>query len=124
MRALTKDMVAPLYRKHYWEAVKADDLPPGLALHVFDFGVNAGPRRAIQFLQQLAGAMVDGVIGPMTIAAVRNYVGKRGLAKAIKDYSELRRQYYRTRKTFPTFGKGWLRRVDEVEAAALKAAQS
>lgn len=120
MRALTPEAVAPLYRKHYWNAVQADELPGGLALNVFDFGVNAGPKRAVQFLQQLAGTMVDGVIGPMTVAAVRKHVAKVGEAAAIRAYSELRRHYYRTRKTFPTFGKGWLRRVNEVEAAALK----
>lgn len=124
MRALTPEIVAPLYRKHYWDTVKADELPGGLALTVFDFGVNAGPGRAIKFLQQLAGVMVDGVIGPMTIAAVRKYVAAHGEAAAIRNYSDLRRQFYRTRSTFATFGKGWLRRVKEVEAAALAIAAS
>jgi lysozyme family protein len=34
-------------------------------------------------------------------------------------YQDSRRDYYRLLKTFPTFGKGWLRRVKEVEQAAL-----
>jgi lysozyme family protein len=122
MRSLTPDMVAPLYRKHYWETVRADELPGGLALTVFDFGVNAGPGRAIKFLQQLAGVLVDGVIGPMTIAAAKKYVAKHGEDAAICAYSELRRQYYRSLRTYGTFGKGWLRRVKEVEAAAMRLA--
>lgn len=120
MRSLTPTMVAPLYRKHYWDAVKADDLPAGLALTVFDFGVNAGPGRAIKYLQQLAGVLVDGMMGPVTIAAVRKHVAKHGEPAAIAAYSELRRAYYRSLRTYPTFGKGWLRRVKEVEAAALE----
>lgn len=123
MRALTVEKVAPLYRKHYWETVRADELPGGLALTVFDFGVNAGPGRAIKFLQQLAGVLVDGVIGPMTVAAAKKYVAKHGEAAAICAYSELRRQYYRSLRTYGTFGKGWLRRVKEVEAAALEIAR-
>lgn len=123
MRALTPAMVAPLYRKHYWDAVRADDLLGGLALTVFDFGVNAGPSRAIKFLQQMVGAMVDGIPGPMTIAAVRRYVEQHGEAWAIRAYSDLRREYYRTRATFRVFGKGWLRRVDAVEKAALELAE-
>ena len=123
MRSLTPAMVAPLYRKHYWDAVRADDLPHGLALMVFDFGVNAGPGRAIQFLQQMVGAMVDRRIGPLTIAAVRRYVDQHGEAWAIRAYADLRREYYRTRSTFRVFGKGWLRRVDAVEKAALEIAE-
>ena len=38
----------------------------------------------------------------------------------ITDYSDRRRNYYRRLKTFSTFGKGWLRRVDETEIEALR----
>ena len=34
MRALTPTMVAPLYRKNYWDKVRGDDLPPGVVEHV------------------------------------------------------------------------------------------
>ena len=46
-----------------------------------------------------------------------------GEAWAIRAYSDLRREYYRTRATFRVFGKGWLRRVDAVEKAALELAE-
>lgn len=116
MRALTVDKVAPLYRKNYWDAVKGDDLPPALALCVFDFGVNAGPSRAIKMLQRLVGAAADGVIGPNTLAAVKSAGDVDAL---VRGYQNFRRAYYKSLSTFPTFGKGWMRRVDEVEAAAL-----
>ena len=120
MRSLTPAMVAPLYRKKYWDAVRAPDLPPGLDLHVFDFGVNAGPARAIRYLQMMVGANPDGKFGPATTRALSNYIDQYGTAHAIKRYAELREQYYRQLKTFPTFGKGWLRRNREVTAAALE----
>lgn len=119
MRALTVDQVRPLYRKNYWDEVRGDDLPPALALCVFDFAVNAGPSRAARFLQRMVGASIDGKIGPATIAAVAGYTGAHGVAKAVRGYQDARREYYRSLPTFPTFGKGWLRRVDEVQAAAL-----
>lgn len=120
MRSLTRAKVAPLYRKNYWDAVRADDLPPALALVVFDFAVNAGPARAARYLQQLVGVAMDGKIGPQTIAATIIAAGKRGVAALVKDYSHARRNYYRSLATFATFGRGWLRRVDEVEQAALE----
>lgn len=118
MRALTRDQVAPLYRKNYWDKLRCDELPPALALCVFDFGVNAGPARAARYLQRLVGTPEDGVIGPATIAAVQAFVGRVGTAEAVRQYSIARRGYYRQLSTFGTFGRGWLRRVDETEAEA------
>jgi lysozyme family protein len=122
MRALTPAKVAPLYRKNYWEAVGCDKLPAGLALCVFDFAVNAGPGRAGRYLQRMVGATQDGKVGPQTIAAVFGYVQSRGEVAAVRAYQDARRGYYRQLGTFKTFGRGWLRRVDEVERAALEMA--
>jgi hypothetical protein len=119
MRALTPDMVAPLYRQKYWNKVRAAELAPGLDLHVFDFGVNAGPARAIRYLQMMIGANPDGIFGPATMRALSNYIDQYGTRKAVTRYGELREQYYRSLRTFATFGRGWLRRNREVTAAAL-----
>lgn len=120
MRALTPAMVAPLYRKEYWDKLRCDDLPPGVALCVFDFGVNAGPARAARYLQNIVGAVSDGKIGPATINAVNQYVRLKSTRDLIRAYSTARRGYYQQLRTFKTFGRGWLRRTDEVEEAALK----
>jgi lysozyme family protein len=120
MRALTPEMVAPLYRQKYWNKVRAAELAPGLDLHVFDFGVNAGPSRAIRYLQMMIGANPDGIFGPATMRALSNYIDQYGTRKAVTRYGELREQYYRSLRTFATFGRGWLRRNREVTAAALE----
>lgn len=120
MRALTPEKVGPVYRQNYWDKLHCDDLPPALALCVFDFGVNAGPARAARYLQQLAGAMQDGVIGGATVAAVKAWVARVGEAGAVKTYQDARRHYYKRLPTFATFGRGWLRRVDETETEALR----
>ena len=70
MRALTVDVVAPFYKKGYWDKCRCDELPSGLDFAVFDFAVNAGPGRAAKFLQQAVGVTADGAIGPATMAAV------------------------------------------------------
>lgn len=120
MRSLTPAKVAPLYRKNYWDKLKCDDLPAGLSLCVFDFGVNAGVSRAARYLQMMVNSPRDGIIGPATIKAVRSFVSLYGAAEAVRRYQQTRRDYYRQLETFPTFGRGWLRRVDEVETAALR----
>ncbi len=122
MRGLTVGHVQTLYKVKYWDVVKAGELPAGLDLCVFDFAVNAGPSRSAKYLQRMVGVTDDGQIGPRTLSAVTQYVRGVGLSTAISKFQDMRRNYYRKLGTFPTFGKGWLRRVAEVEAEALKMA--
>ena len=122
MKDLRISDVAPIYRQNYWDRLKADALPHGVDLCVFDMGVNAGTGRGARFLQKCVGAVSDGAIGPNTLRQVDEFVAMRGEEDLIVEYSERRRNYYKRLKTFSTFGKGWLRRVDETELEALKLA--
>lgn len=120
MRALTPEKVAPLYEARYWNECRCGELPSGVALCVFDFAVNAGPNRAARYLQNVVGTPADGKIGPATVAAVKAFADRKGSAEIVRQYQNARRAYYRKLPTFSTFGRGWLRRVDEVETEALR----
>jgi len=120
MKDLLVEDVAPIYKKGYWDKMKGDDLPGGLDLCVFDFGVNAGPGRAAKYLQTMIGTVADGGIGPNTLKAVAEYVEKHGIEKSIENYQEARQSYYEKLDTFGTFGRGWTRRVDETTELAKK----
>ena len=119
MKDLLVEDVAPIYKKGYWDKMKGNDLPGGLDLCVFDFGVNAGPGRAAKFLQSMIGTTVDGGIGPNTLAKVEEYVRENGEHETVKKYQEMRQKYYEQLSTFATFGKGWTRRVEETTKLAL-----
>lgn len=120
MKDLTVEDVAPIYRKNYWDKMKGDDLPSGLDLCVFDFGVNAGPGRSAKYLQKMIGTTPDGGIGPNTLKALATYIDSEGIDGAIKNFQKARQEYYESLSTFDTFGKGWTRRVDETTELALK----
>ena len=119
MKDLTVEDVAPIYKKNYWDRVKGDDLPSGLDLCVFDFGVNAGTGRSAKYLQRMIGTVADGGIGPNTLKALDNYVESEGLEQTIRNFQEARQKYYESLKTFETFGRGWTRRVDETTELAV-----
>jgi lysozyme family protein len=114
MRALTPELVGKMYKKQYWDAVKADDLPDGLDYLMFDFAVNAGPGRAIKIMQKVIGATPDGAIGPKTMQALKNSNQSELVAK----FSAEKEAFYRSLPTFGSFGKGWLRRVAEAKTHA------
>ena len=118
MKELTVEDVAPIYKKGYWDKMKGDDLPSGLDLCVFDFGVNAGPGRSAKYLQTMIGTVADGGIGPNTLKAVDAYVEEHGIEKAVENFQEARQGYYEKLSTFDTFGKGWTRRVTETTELA------
>ena len=124
MKDLEFEDVMPIYKKNYWDRVKADDLPAGLDLCVFDFGVNAGTGRAAKYLQSLVGATADGAIGPNTLRTVHAYVQIEGIEATIEAYQKNRQGYYEKLKTFETFGRGWTRRNNETTEAALKMVSS
>lgn len=115
IKSLTKEKAEEIYYKDYWKPLKCDLLPFGAALVLFDFGVNAGKSTAIKALQRAVLAKADGVIGPMTLAAVsahhKNVV--------IEKLTEERILYYVGLPGFKTFGKGWVRRSIETMSAAL-----
>ena len=112
MRGLTIEMVTPLYKKRFWDAIRGDDLPSGVDLCVFDCAVNAGVGRASRFLQQAVGVVADGAIGPKTLEAVT----KMSADELIDKFCDLRESHYKSLSTFATFGKGWMRRLDGIEA--------
>jgi len=115
VRAMTIDEAKAIYRDRYWNAMRGDDLPPGVDYCVFDYGVNSGVGRAAKVLQRLVGAGVDGTIGDVTLAAVRSADAEQ----LINRICDERLAFLQGLSTWGVFGNGWGRRVREVRTAAL-----
>jgi uncharacterized protein (TIGR02594 family) len=110
-----QDQVEAIYRQNYWNPLRCDDLPAGVDYAVFDYGVNSGIGRAAKVLQRMVATAVDGEVGPGTIAATK----RANAAALIAAICDERLAFLQGLRTWPTFGKGWGRRVREVRAAAL-----
>lgn len=117
VKALTVAEAGEIYRAKYWRAVRADELPAGLDLALFDCGVNSGPGRAVKLLQAALGVAQDGLLGPRTLAAVRSAKA----ADLVNGHCDARLAFLRGLATWPVFGKGWAARVERVRKAALSA---
>jgi lysozyme family protein len=115
MKNLTKADVAPFYEQKYWRPCYGEVLPRGLDFLCFSFGINAGCGRSVKLLQQSLGLVSDGIIGPRVMQKLR----ESNIADVIKGFSESRREYYKSLKNFPIFGRGWLSRTDNEEKEAL-----
>ncbi len=118
VKALTRAEAGTIYRRSYWDAVRGDELPPGLDLATFDFSVNSGPGRAARSLQGVLGVAQDGRIGPKTLAAAH----AADPAETVRALTRERLRFLRGLSTWPVFGRGWTSRTTRVETAALTAA--
>ncbi len=112
--------IEAIYRQQYWDPW-CDKLPSGVDLVYFDFCVNAGRSQATRTMQRAIGASpADGSMGMMTLDAIN----KASSETIIRSFSEKRREFYQALKQFPRYGKGWVARVNRVEATALKMAKA
>ncbi|GBQ19872.1 hypothetical protein AA12717_0379 [Gluconacetobacter sacchari DSM 12717] len=112
MKSVTPDVFLAIARAFYWRPLNGPLLPSGLDLITFDFGFNAGVARAAKMLQGLLGVAQDGDIGPLTLAAVAAREKAGALPALIDAFANGQRAYYRALSGFPTYGDGWLARVD------------
>lgn len=110
MRDLPVEVAKQIYRRQYWDAIRADELPSGVRYAVFDAAVNSGPKQAVKWLQRAIGASDDGVIGSQTLTMARaahpDFVSRRMLGDRLKFMTDL--------KTWQVFGRGWARRIAEM----------
>lgn len=115
VRSLTRETAMEIYRANYWNALNCDNLPAGVDLVVFDFGVNAGTKRAARLLQKVVFVEQDGQIGSITVGAARSLDPKT----IINNFSDSRMEHYRSLKHWETFKNGWTRRTTDVRNRAL-----
>lgn len=116
IRALTRGQAAELYFTHFWRPLRCDAMPPGLALLVFDGGVNQGRRTMARRLQRAVHAIDDGIVGPNTLRAVSSWNGRYG--DLIDEVAARRGRRYAQTRNFDRYGLGWMRRLMAVHGKA------
>lgn len=107
MRDLTRDRAREIYRVAYWQRARCDEFDGAIAFQVFDAAVNHGIGNAIRFLQRAVGVADDGTMGPVTMAAVK----AMSVTDVLARFNAARLTFYTNLSTWPTFGRGWARRV-------------
>jgi lysozyme family protein len=104
---MTLQRAKEIYLDDFWRAAGCEQVPELLRFPLFDFAVNSGPDAAAKALQRAAGVVADGVIGPITRAAM---AAKHPLALFVLLDAE-REELMAGDSAWPAFGKGWIRRL-------------
>jgi lysozyme family protein len=119
IRNLTIAQAKGIYRLDYWDKLNLDSVSDMMiAGEIFEQAVNFGPATAVKNLQDAlnflgAQLYIDGKLGPLTLAALNNYIDQRALQKALNG---VQFEYYRKIVAMnpgqKKFARGWLRRVE------------
>lgn len=96
VRNITMAQALKFYRSEFWLACGADKLFPGVDLAVYDASVNSGVSRGRKWLLASAGG--------------------NDHSETVKKICRARLSFMQSLKIWKTFGKGWGRRVADIEA--------
>lgn len=117
IKNLTIEKAKDIYYTDFWKTGPYDLLTNApLAEKTFNTAVNAGNSRAFKLLQQAANAcgatlVVDGAVGPKTIAAINSLDG----TQVLEAYRKVQADFYKglvlKDPSQAVFIKGWLARA-------------
>lgn len=109
--SLTLDDAKAIYKKGYWDTVRADELTPKLGYVLFNIACGSGPGVAVMLLQRVMGLNGDRKFGPITMAEAK----KRG-DSIVPILLEAQHRFYESigenNSSQQKFVRGWKIRAD------------
>lgn len=125
MRDVTPDQARAMFRREFWNSLRLDDYPFGVALALYDAAVNCGCAQSVKFAQRGYNACVgpngvrlavDGKAGPLTRKALCAHATPAVLTAML----DARRRFYEelaaNKPSQAVFLDGWTNRVDDLRA--------
>ena len=119
VKNLSVEEAKAIYKKFFWDKYKLGEFKLSTAYFLFDCFVQHG-EIPIKWLQKIVDTKQDGIIGPLTIAAVN----KLSPLHVILPLAVKRNFYYETLKNYQVFAKGWKTRLFEVTIESTLSATS
>lgn len=122
---VTPERARAMFRREFWDRLRLDDYPFGVALTLYDAAVNCGCAQSVKFAQRGYNACVgptgvrlavDGKVGPQTRAALSAHATPAVLTAML----DARRRFYEelaaSKPSQAVFLSGWTNRVDDLRA--------
>jgi len=115
MRNLPKGNAIAIYKKNYWDMVQGDKIKSyAVAYALFDQAVNRGHNKVVSQAQAILGVPVDGVAGPIFVAAINKMPEKTFLDKFLAASKQSYIDIVKNNPSQSVFLNGWMKRLDSV----------
>lgn len=104
---LTDCEIKDIYYRDWWVKLGMDRFRPAMAYQMFDAAINHGMSNASKMLQRAAGVDDDGMIGPITLGAIKDIE----INDLLLRFLAFRLNFFTDISTFDRYGRGWSRRI-------------
>jgi lysozyme family protein len=111
VRAMTLTTAEVIYANKYASRCQFFTMHAGCDCAVFDFNVNSGVT-GIKYAQRVVGTTEDGILGPITLAAINNH----DPILFINELCAFRMSFLQSLGIWSTFHNGWTHRVNDLRA--------
>lgn len=103
-----------IYFAFYWQPLLLDKITDEkISFFLFDQTVNRGKRHVIEDVQKIVGAKVDGIMGPVTIAAINTHEPKSLLMQIVKVAQLAYASIANSNPKQVKFLTGWIKRTQK-----------
>lgn len=107
IKNLTRDAAIKIYRRDFWDRARLDRMPAAVAFQLLDGAVNSGIAQASRWLQRAAFVADDGMIGSVSLAAIK----AADPNDLVYRFNADRIEYMTRLKNWAVHGAGWMRRI-------------
>lgn len=107
IKTLTREEAIEIYRKDFWQRIHGSEIDKSVAFQALDGAVNSGIGNSVRWLQRAASVADDGIIGPVSLAAIK----RAHPADLTLLYLAERLEFMTSLTKWPDFGRGWARRI-------------
>lgn len=115
LRRLSEPQWQDIIRTLYWDVCRADHIQSqAVAVMIVDWAVHSGTSTAIKHVQRILGVKADGIVGPVTLAAINSMSPLPLFGQIRNDRIKFLKNLVATRPQMEKFLKGWLRRVHSI----------
>ena len=122
IRNLTIPQARAIFKREFWDSLHLDDMPIQMGVLLYDAAVNSGRSRSVKLAQrgfnavsaQKSSLAVDGILGPLTRAALANNNTREVRSAIVTARENFYKDIVRNNASQYVFLKGWLNRAADL----------
>lgn len=115
LKAITKETVEDILKTMYWDKWKADDIKSQPVANMLVDWVWASGVNGIKLPQRMLGLKQDGIVGPITLAAVNDADPRKLFDDLKKEREAFLNRIVERNPSQKRFIKGWLNRLNAIK---------